>query len=241
MQLSHGRMGGDNDLSEYERVRLENIKRNAAFLSGIGIQEQTKLISASKPTSAPVVDKKVGSKRKRAPVAEEQPRRYSLRVRDIKPDYKEVKVSDISKKSASAPTGSGFVDSAEEEGGIDYDSIPREPHRLDDFEFEIYVQLKKWRLLKSREMELEAYKIFHNDTFCDMIRRKRNDPSWGVATGDDGVLRTEEQRSRQLQECYGVGPSKSRVEPKGLALECLELIELADNIEKLEQSRKLSA
>ena len=227
-------------MSDYERVRLENIRRNAAFLSGIGIQDQTKLIStgSSKATAVPTADKKVVPKRKRdeksEPVKRETPTRFSLRVRQVKPDYKELKESDVPKQPASNVTDDS------EESAIDYTYIPREPNLLDDFEFEIYVQLKKWRLLKSREKELEAYKIFHNDTFCDMIRRKRNDRTWGNEVNNEGGNNSEEDRSRQLQECYGVGPSKSRIDPKGLALECLELIELPENIEKLEESRKLT-
>ena len=43
----------------------------------------------------------------------------------------------------------------EEESGVDYDATPFEPADLDDHEFQAYVKLKKWRLDRSRELELE--------------------------------------------------------------------------------------
>eukprot|EP01033_Poteriospumella_lacustris_P018669 gene18669-13445_t len=44
-------MSGD-DLSDYERLRLENIRRNAEFLAGLGLQDVL-------PTKAAVVKEKL--------------------------------------------------------------------------------------------------------------------------------------------------------------------------------------
>lgn len=232
-------MAVDDDLSEYERARLENIRRNSAFLSGIGIHEQKFLISAASSSSNSAPKRKRDEKYQPAAIKRETPTRYSLRVRQEKPNYTELKENQIPKQLQKKK---GVIDGEEDDKDsdtIDYQYIPREPHLLDDFEFEIYVQLKKWRLVKSREEGIEAYKIFHNDTFCDMIRRKRNNPLLGREKDEQGNNREDKERSLELQECYGVGPSKSCINPKGLALECLEVIELPENMHRLDESRKL--
>jgi hypothetical protein len=49
---------------------------------------------------------------------------------------------------------------------------------LDDFEFQAFCSLRKWRLERCRELGVEPYKIFQNRTFCEMVRRRRNNPMW---------------------------------------------------------------
>jgi len=56
----------------------------------------------------------------------------------------------------------------------------QESDALDDFEFQAFAELRKWRLLRARELDLEPFKIFQNRTLCDMIRHRRNDPKWAV-------------------------------------------------------------
>jgi hypothetical protein len=38
-------------------------------------------------------------------------------------------------------------------------------------------------LLRARELQIETYKIFQNRTLCEMIRRRRNDPTWARKVG----------------------------------------------------------
>jgi hypothetical protein len=62
---------------------------------------------------------------------------------------------------------------------INYDKLPYESDELDDYEFQIFIYLRKWRLNRSKELNIESYKIFQNRTICECIRRKRNDINWG--------------------------------------------------------------
>ena len=62
---------------------------------------------------------------------------------------------------------------------INYDKLPYESDDLDDYEFQIFIYLRKWRLNRSKELNIESYKIFQNRTICECIRRKRNDINWG--------------------------------------------------------------
>lgn len=60
---------------------------------------------------------------------------------------------------------------------------------MDDFEFQAFLELRKWRLQRHRELGVEPYKIFQNRTFCEMVRRRRNDPHWArepSAAADSG-------------------------------------------------------
>ena len=71
----------------------------------------------------------------------------------------------------------------EEESSINYEdgNWPQEPSSLDDFEFQVYAELKKWRLIRKNELEIEAYKICQNRTMCEMIRRRRNNSNYAAA------------------------------------------------------------
>ncbi len=89
-----------------------------------------------------------------------------------------------------APESSGLVASEPEsdtevgvitvDEGVRYDIMPLESDELDDFEFEVYAALRKWRLLKSRELQTESYKICQNRTLAEMVRRRRNDSNWAA-------------------------------------------------------------
>lgn len=59
--------------------------------------------------------------------------------------------------------------------------IFQESDQLDDFEFQAFVELRRWRLFRSRELAIAPYGLFNNRTFCDMIRRRRNDSAWATA------------------------------------------------------------
>jgi len=71
-------------ISDYERLRLENIERNRAFLDGIGISG-----ARARITAEPITAK--GLKRKKT-LAQIPPERRSSRISSIelRPDYKEV-------------------------------------------------------------------------------------------------------------------------------------------------------
>jgi len=146
----------DSDLSDYELQRLENIKRNNALLDRLGLGNHPLvpkvLGNHPKPHTArpPAASKKRGRFEGGAP--SRPPTRVSKRLRQ--------------QEESSAAEGAGGENDAEEEGeedneseeeeeDIDYDTIPVEPADLDDNEFQAYVKLKKWRLDRSRELELE--------------------------------------------------------------------------------------
>ena len=48
------------------------------------------------------------------------------------------------------------------------------------------MELRQWRLLRSRELAIAPYGLFNNRTFCDMIRRRRNDRTWATPEGVTG-------------------------------------------------------
>ena len=175
-----------DDLSDYERVRLENIRRNEAFLQNLGLSGKNKA-EKSKADDYAEKKKREGDEEKRAreaaAVAEPAMGTRSskrLRVQAEKKEESEDEDEDDGK-----------------DGGVDYERMPFEPTDLDDQEFEVYVRLKRWRLEKSREEEVEAYKIFPNRVLCEIIRRKRNNPSW--ASGDN---------REQCIECWGIAAAK---------------------------------
>lgn len=51
--------------------------------------------------------------------------------------------------------------------------------------------MRKWRLLRSRELDIEPYKVFQNRTLCELIRHRRNDPLW--ATSRSSFVKNEDQ------------------------------------------------
>ena len=154
-------MGGD-DLSEYERVRLANIQRNANFLASIGLE-------AVKPKVRDLtLTRKEKGKRKKEPVTGT---RKSSRIRNLVP----VVSSDNDDES-----GVEVDDTA-----VHYDRMPTEPDELDDEEYLVFISARKWRLELARELEIETYKIFQNRSMADCIRRRRNDISWAKEDRND--------------------------------------------------------
>ena len=102
---------------------------------------------------------------------------------------------------------------------------------------------------------MEPYKICQNRTLCELIRRVRNDPSWGAlvhvvppahvveTTSKDGKKRTTSKRSEEdvaadLIECWGLGPSK--VAADGFGPEMMAVIAEEKNAKLLEASRARS-
>jgi hypothetical protein len=111
-------------------------------------------------------------------------------------------------------------------------SYAAEARELDDHEFEVYVDLRAWRLKKSRALDKEPYKVFQNRTFCEAIRRRRNDSTWGSAA-------TRDDTAAQLQECWGIGPKKTE-ESDGYAWEMLQILDQKSSMQALAASRALT-
>jgi hypothetical protein len=188
-----------DDLSDYERVRLENIKRNAEFLAGLGLQDVLpKKNKVDKELAQVAAGKRKRSDDEARRTKEQQqsaiPTRRSLRVQQIQEGVK-LKEEELelagSLITESEPTKRSYAD------------LPFDSDELDDFEFQVFVSLKKWRLLRSRELDLEPYKICQNRTLAELVRRRRNDSSWASAE------KSEKDKSKDLLECWGIGPSKA--------------------------------
>ena len=88
------------------------------------------------------------------------------------------------------------------------------------------VQLKRWRLLRSRDLQIEAYKIFQNRSLCDFVRRKRNDPCFGAITAPEPC--------EELLAVWGCGPSKIQAESYGP--EAVRVLEDAEVVSLLSRS-----
>jgi hypothetical protein len=140
---------------------------------------------------------------------------------------------------------------------------------LDDFEILVYANLKSWRLKLHRELAIEPYKIFQNRTLCELVRRRRNDPTWAreVAENpsdmpnpsprkspkkikkesDEGAAEAKAEEGEpspkvidDLLMCWGVGPSKVRW-PEGFAHEALAVLNDPANAKLLHKSLALQS
>ena len=105
-------------------------------------------------------------------------------------------------------------------------------------------------MLRSRELDVQAYKIFQDRTLCEMVRRRRNDPSWGYydaiqsdeECGDCADKKTATPLStiqEQLRQCWGVGPSKVKDED-GFAFEAISIMNKSQQIKDLLETSLLS-
>ena len=171
-------MVGENDLSEYEKLRLINILRNNSFLASLGLSRSasvtssapsfvsTDIISANKQIKAEQREKKRSNDISKLAI---QPTRYSKRIR--------LEMEDMGEELGE-----------DDDDGIDYSKMPIESTALDDHEFQIFVILRNWRLFKSRELKIEPYKIFQNRTLAEIIRRRRQDLSWANATSGSSTI-----------------------------------------------------
>eukprot|EP00548_Thalassiothrix_antarctica_P015705 CAMPEP_0194178112 /NCGR_PEP_ID=MMETSP0154-20130528/11781_1 /TAXON_ID=1049557 /ORGANISM="Thalassiothrix antarctica, Strain L6-D1" /LENGTH=207 /DNA_ID=CAMNT_0038892947 /DNA_START=19 /DNA_END=639 /DNA_ORIENTATION=- len=204
-------MDDDNDLddmSPYERKRLERIRRNELRLKELGlIKLKPKITTISSPIS---VIKKMS--RKRNPPLKKLPTRSSKRIRQLN----ENKIEDDDENSTKIEELTE-EETAEEEGTliVDYNRWPQAPEELDDDEFEIFINLRKWRMVRKNELEVEPYKICQNRTICELIRRKRNDAKWADSS--------KEEYTSDILECWGIGPSK--VAEDGFGPEMIRIIE----------------
>jgi hypothetical protein len=225
--MSPGDAGDASDLSSYELARLERIRANRAVLGSLGLKP--------KPEKPAVKDLEQLKKAARKRAAETAPRvtepvpgeRQSKRLRGVKAARIEIDENErVVKREASPERAVERVT----EGGSDedtsvrrYDSMPLGPEMLDDFEFEAYLVLRKWRLVLCRQLDTEPYKIAQNRTLAEFVRRLRNSPDWGTT-------------AESLLECWGIGPSKAA--EGGYAWAMMEQLQKEEAVEKLAESRK---
>eukprot|EP01039_Chlorochromonas_danica_P007621 gene7622-8423_t len=185
----------ENDLSDYEKLRLENIKRNASLLAELGFKPLEKKSAAKFVQS---------NKRKRRESCSARPIilpiRRSPRLHKVQ-EFREKGEEEESEREIE-----------KEDGVVDYEKMPFDSEELDDDEFQVFVELKAWRLNKSRELDIEPYKICQNRTLAELVRRLRNNDHWAVLTKEDREV------EKDLLECWGIGPSKARREGFGALL-----------------------
>ena len=84
-----------------------------------------------------------------------QPTRRSRRLQNLSP------TGDPSAVVSPLPE---VAAATEEDEVVDYTFMPQDPRGLDNFEFLVYTELRKWRLQRKRELEIEPYKICQNHT-----------------------------------------------------------------------------
>jgi hypothetical protein len=258
----------DNDLSEYERIRLQNIKRNEEFLLQLGF---------SGPASKAREEKEDSLKKEAAKIKEEKRRerkRKEVNEAPLLSTRKSPRLQQLAGIVSNQEIETDTTSLDEEEESNFYDRMPLESNELDDFEFKIYVQLRKWRLLLSRKLETEPYKVFQNRTIAEFIRRKRNDSKWALPssvsiidlldeTEDDSEKKKskgrrgrrkkenkeetkevpkpdEDSLAKELLQCWGIGPSKVKSKGFGIQLNDVFHSEGNDFQELLEKSRALS-
>jgi hypothetical protein len=204
----------DNDLSEYEKLRLANIRKNAQFmLEKLGISTEStgtgKNLVAIQAEREAIKEAKATQSRKRVKVESDSDRwpagtRRSSRISAVKyedeivssPKHKKPQVEDDTTQYEEDDRSywpqvvlknTMFAASKIKQRFVFSIYVLKEPQQLDDFEFEIYVKLRRWRLLLARELDVETYKIFQNRTLCEAIRRRKEDPFWANAPEPSSV------------------------------------------------------
>ena len=206
-----------SDLSEYEKKRLENIKRNAAFLAQLGfdpvvVKHENEASKDKKETYKKPVQKK------RKLVDEVvYPTRSSQRLRSMDAEVAARKLTEDEVESPQKTKQVAQSSSGDE--SIDYELMPESSEELDDHEFQVYVILRSWRLKTSRELDIEPYKVCQNRTIAELVRRRRNYEKWARS----GHI------SADLLECWGIGPSKAR--PDGFGAQMAELMDSNEDVE----------
>ena len=223
-------MQDNDDLSNYERLRLENIRRNQEFLSTLGL-------AALKP---PPVERMSNE------ITEAKKKKRRQTNESTNKNYQDTIVKRRSSRIASLPAKEEIVapitevEEQEENdissiGVINYEFMPQQPESLDDFEFECFVILKKWRLNLCRSLGIEEpYKVMQNRTLCEFIRRRRND---GKYAAEPSKIESD------LLSCWGIGPAKAAI-PDGFGYQLLLHVDEGESCESInelfEKSRTLA-
>ena len=163
------------DLSDLERLRLENIKRNAAFLEQLGLLEPK--LSNQNITKNEHLNElkklKNESSKKRRKVASSHSNYDATTSDNITSTRRSPRLSATNSVVVNEVDDYATV-IVENIGGdeiINYEQMPISSEELDDFEFQVYVVIRAWRLKRSRELDIEPYKICQNRTIAELIRR----------------------------------------------------------------------
>ena len=220
MESSSTMEDDSSDLSAYERKRLANIERNRVLMASLG------MMAAAAPPGTHKATVPKSKRMQRVPLgaskASRAPTRRSARLQAQSPSAVQLE-----------------PEAGMNEGGprVDYSLLPVDPAELDDNEFEVFAALRKWRLKRKRELDIEPYKICQNRTLCELVRRRRNDANWAVRgkTGNDDTSSSFSSVAGDLMECWGIGASKAA--PSGFGHEMLAVLDRPALQEKLEQSR----
>mmetsp|Transcript_27479 Transcript_27479/g.26288 ORF Transcript_27479/g.26288 Transcript_27479/m.26288 type:complete len:370 (+) Transcript_27479:66-1175(+) len=251
-----------SDLSEYEKIRLENIHRNAEFLRSLGLGPGDNSV---KPVIVKERKLKEPSRKSRdvpETVVDTSSRRSSRRLSnqiatDSLPDnYNDKMTYDdddgewVKKQKKVRVEDRRYAEQTAEDSKIahilDYDNTPQTSEDLDDFEFAIYALLRKWRHKRCAELDLEPYKIFQNKTICIIIRMRRNNDSWArkqFKVDQSNPLELSQADIKDiatdLLECWGIGPIKIQY-PDGFGFEILHEMEDPEIVEHFQVSRLLA-
>ena len=179
------------ELSEYEKQRLSNIKRNHAVMLSLGLEDK----EANRREHARIVSEK--RKRQREEKASRAPRlgeRKSRRLEGHKADGifvdRELAGGRVEVKGEFEKEPETLVLDDEGEESEDESRIPITPEELTLEEREAYESLRKRRAELSRALQIEPYKIAHNRTLCSILTLLPKDV--------EGLL-----------ECWGMGPKKA--------------------------------
>jgi hypothetical protein len=82
---------------------------------------------------------------------------------------------------------------------VRYDCFPHSCEEVDDFEFQVFLIVRRWRHATCNALGIEPYKIFQNRTVLEVVRRRRNDASFATQLDPVGL-------SKQLLEVWGRQP-----------------------------------
>jgi hypothetical protein len=210
----------DSGLSEYEIIRLQNIHRNNQFLVSLGLDAVKSEIGLS--NSVPPTNKK-SNKRKITSIPVLGTRRSKRLNFDDELETHEQKVED--------------EDTLESDHSLE--GMPENSDDLDDLEFEAFAKLKKWRLMRCRELDIEPFKVFQDRPLCEIVRRRRLDPNWAnpvtLESNESNIDLNFQKVSNDLLECWGIGPSK--VKEGGFAHQALTVINGPETEALLQLSR----
>lgn len=212
-------------MSEYEKLREENIRRNQAFLASLGLDEVKVAIVCSVPSSSSSTRPKSKNMGSREEKVKSEPTRRSTRTSTKIITYNEhLNDNENLDEANNIPDGDII---------LDYSLLPMSlsESELDKYELRCFKILQAWRWRLARLLEIEDYKVFQNRALCEFIRRRRNDRSY--ATGSDSKITCD------MLESFGIGQVK--VSKGGLAWQLLDIMNEPDITILLDESRATSA
>lgn len=228
----------ENDLSPYEQARLENIQKNQALLASLGLARA----SAAQAAESVAVSGRPAKKARKEPRLPSLSTRRSSRLagKDASDDSVVGNMHLFVQKRLNADPfflqQAGHAENIDGDGqtslGVSvppmYSDMPLEALELDPHEFQVFVILRRWRLRRKNELQIEPYKVAQTRSLCEVIRRRRNNPKW--ATVDP---------SSELLQVWGLGPAKVKLMPPGFGHEMLDVVSSPECTALLEKSRTL--